>query len=261
MKKIFLLLILISVFIFTGCSLEPEEEKEIDVLKNAQERGKFIVGVSYESKPFGFLNEKNELDGFDIDIAKKIAKTILGDENAIEYVKTNGYDSISMVSAGKVDFLIASTTITPQRQITISFSNPYYTTGQVILVKKDSNIRTIKDLNKKRVIVKLNSTAEKTPRKLAPAARLLGFKTRQECYEAFKQGQADAMISDEALLKGFISENKDYKILPQKLSIEPYGIAMKNSNESITLKSQINNILNQMETDGSMKELKRKWNI
>ena len=260
MKKLLCLLFLISTLLLTACSLEPEE-KSIDVLKAAQDRGKFIVGVSKESKPFGFVNENGDLDGFDIDIAKRIAKSVFGNENAIEFVPTNGYDSISMVSAGKVDFLIATMTITPQRQLTINFSEPYYTAGQAILVKENSDINTIKDLNKKKVIIKLNSTSEKTPKKYAPAAILIGYKTRTQCYDAFKNGQADALISDDALLRGFTSENKGYKILSQRLTVEPYGIAVKNSQEAEAMKSQINKVLQQMKADGSYKELVQKWNI
>ncbi|MCR5261795.1 MAG: transporter substrate-binding domain-containing protein [Candidatus Gastranaerophilales bacterium] len=260
MKKVLILILMISVCFLTACSIEPEAD-EVDVLKAAQERGKFIVGVGYDSKPFGFLNEKNELDGFDIDIAKRIASSVLGSEKAIEYVEIKSGKAISSVSSGKVDFLVDAMTITPQRQITIAFSEPYYTTGQAMLVKKDSKINTVKDLNKKKVIVLLNTTSEQTPKKYAPAAILIGFKTREECFKALKNNEGEAMISDEALLKSFVTANPDYKILPQKLSVEPYGIAVKNTDEAKNLKKEIDAVLNQMKTDGSLEELKQKWNL
>lgn len=260
MKKLFCLLFIITVFILSGCALEPEQ-KTTDTLDAAKTRGKFIVGVSFDSKPFGYINSKGEPDGFDIDIAKYIAKSLLGDEKAIQFVETKGYNSISMVAAGQVDFLIAATTITPQRQLTVAFSEPYYTTGQAVLVPPNSKIVKPKDLNNKKVIVQLNSTAEKTPRKFAPSVILLGFKSHQLAFDEFKKGKGDAIISDEALLRGFIMDNPTYKILPFKLTIEPYGIVMKNTSESASLQTAINTLLQQMRTDGTLEKLKNKWKI
>ncbi len=261
MKKVLCLLLLAAVFVFSGCSKSQKKVEKTDLLQTAQERGKFIVGISFDSKPLCFLNQKKEPDGFEIDIVKRIAKDILGNEKAVEYVESNGYNSLSLVSTGKVDFLIDSTTITPQRELTTAFSEPYYTAGQAILVKQNSPINTVKDLNKRKVVIKLNSTAEQTPKKFAPAAILVGYKTTQETFEAFAQGEGDALISDDAILIGFTLEHKGYKILPQRLSIEPYGIAMKNTDDTVHLKSEINSVIKQMKADGSLNKLKEKWGL
>ena len=116
-------------------------------------------------------------------------------------------------------------------------------------------------MNNKKVIVLLNTTSEHTPKKFAPAAVLIGFKTREECFNALKKNEGEAMISDEALLKSFVSENPEYKILPQKLSVEPSGIAVKNTDEGRALKKEIDTVLKQMKADGSLDELKQKWNL
>ena len=83
----------------------------------------------------------------------------------------------------------------------------------------------------------------------------------KETFAAFAQGEGEALISDDAILKGFIIEHKGYKILPLKLSIEPYGIAMKNTENTIQLKSEINDVLKHMKADGSLNKLKEKWNL
>lgn len=259
MKKILCLLSIILLCFLTGCSLEPEQ-KEVDQLKAAQDRGKFIVGVSYDTKPFGFL-QNGQPAGFDVDIAKYIAKSILGKDNAIEFVETKGYDSISMVASGKVDFLIAATTITPQRQLTVDFSDPYYTTGQAILIAPNAKIVKIKDLNHKKVIVQLNSTAEKTQQTFAPQAITVKYKSHKIAFEEFKAGNGDAIISDEALLKGFVTNNPKFKILPFKLSIEPYGVVIKKMDDNNQLKTEINHALEKMKTDGTLSKLKEKWKI
>lgn len=261
MKKFLGILILFLIFIVSGCSLEPKNEKTQDILKSAQERGKFIVGVTLDAKPFGFKNNSGEPDGFDIDLAKIIAKNILGSEKAVEFIDISSNDSILAVATGKIDFLIAATTITPQRQILVNFSEPYFTSSQAILVPNNSKIQSIKDLNNKKIVVKLNSTAEKTPKKFAPAAILVGYKTRMEAFQAFKDGKGDAMISDNTLLSGFIMDNGGYKLLPYKLSVEPYGIAMQNTPEASDLKKYIDSVITQIKSDGTLNNLKKKWNV
>ncbi len=262
MKKIFCLLVFIAVIIFSGCSLEPKEEQAKDILQVAKERGYFIVAVSDDTKPFGYIDTKTGKSiGFEIDIAKKLALAQFGSEDKIQFIKSSGFEAIAMVSEGKVDFALSAITITPQRLMTIDFSTPYYLTGQAIIVKENSPIKTVKDLNKRKVLVRLTSTAEKTPKKFAPAAILVGYKTRQECYEAFTNGQAEAMISDESLLKGFLMDYKGYKILPQKLSEEYYGIAFKTTPEASGLKQFINSELEQMHIDKTLEKLKKKWNV
>jgi putative glutamine transport system substrate-binding protein len=260
MKKILILFILFAVFVVTGCSIEPED-KDIDVLQNAKDRGYFVVGVSHDSKPFSFLDDKGAPAGLDVDIAKRIAKTVFGDENKIQFKKTEGFRSVSLLTSGELDFILAAMTITPQRQLIVDFSDPYYYTGQAILVRANSNIRSPKDLNKKKVVVELNTTAEKTPKKFAPAAILMGYKTGED-FNAFSNGEGDALVSDEALLMGFLEDHPvGYKLLPQRLSIEPYGVAIKSTDGAASLKAVINNVLSEMKTDKSFDKLKEKWHL
>ncbi|MBQ2644974.1 transporter substrate-binding domain-containing protein [bacterium] len=254
------ILLLFSIIFFSGCN-NNDKNNQSDLLQTIKDRDSVKIGISFETKPLSFLNEKNEPDGFEVEIAKKIAKNILGTDTKIEYIETNGYNAISLVASGKVDFLISSTTITPQRKITTLFSEPYYIAGQAILVRQDSKIKGIKDLNRKKVIIHMNTTAESTIKKYAPGAIMVGFKSFKDCIQAFAEKQGEAFISDDALLIGTVLKNSDYKILPQRYTIESYGIAMKNSDESKTLLITINNILNQMKKDGSLDKLKEKWKL
>lgn len=261
MKKIFCLFLLVLIFVMTGCT-SRNDKKNLDRLETIREKGRLTVGVSYDSKPFGFLDKNGKLVGFEVDIAKNIAKFILGDENKIDFVETNSCSSISLVSSGEIDFIIAATTITPQRQLIVVFSEPYYTTGQAVLVPQNSKILRPKDLNHKNVIVQLNSTAEMTPKKVAPYVILMRYKSHELAFNDFKNGKGDAIISDEALLKGFLMDNPTgYKILPFKLSIEPYGVVIQNSPEASSLKMAVNNALGQMKSDGTLNKLKGKWGI
>jgi len=260
MKKLISLIILAALFILTGC-IDEVEEKKADILDLAKERGKFLVGVSSDSKPFCYLDNNNKFVGLDVDIAKRIAKNLLGNEEAVYFVDTRASDFISKINKGEIDFALAAITITPQRQMTIAFSDSYYTAGQAIAVKKDSKIRKVKDLNKKRVIVTLGSTSEKIPKKFAPACILLGFRNNNLAFDALLRGQGDAVVSDDTFLKGFIFDHPDYKILPFRLTVEQYGISFKNTEEATNLKAGINKTLREMRNDGSLEALKKKWHV
>ena len=156
--------ILILMSLLTGCG---EREKK-DLLKVVKSRGKIIAGVRYDTKPFGFINEKEEIKGFDVDLCREIAKRILGDENAIEFQQVTSSNRIFSITSGTVDFSAATMTITPKRQRIIDFSIPYYIAGQAIMVAKDSPIKSVSDLAGKKVIVVLGSTSEQNIREIVP---------------------------------------------------------------------------------------------
>ncbi len=258
MNKKFLCILSLCFVIFclTACTKEP---KQTDTLSNIIKRGKIIVGVKYDARPFGYLGKNGVPEGFDVDFAKQIAESILGDENKIEFKPVTSSNRILKLNRGDVDMLIATMTITKQRQSVVKFSDPYYFTGQSILVLKNSKISTISDLNGKKVIVVFGSTAEHNIRLLAPNAKIVGFKTYLSGFNALKLGMADAMVSDESILLGFSQNNKSVKLLPQKYTLEPYAVAFKKSPYSQNLVSKVNFIIADMKLNGKFNRLKRKW--
>lgn len=257
MKKTLLLaLSLFFLFFVTACN---KHENNIDTLSKIMQRGKVIIGVKYDAKPFGYLNDKEQLVGYDIDLARFVAKTILGDENKVEFKQVTPSNRILALNSGQVDMIIATMTITKQRQQIVDFSIPYYITGQSILVPRDSTINSISDLNGKKVIIVFGSTGEKQLRELAPEADIIGFKTYTSGYSALKQGRADAMISDNTILMGFAMADKSVKLLPGTYSKEPYAIAFKKDSSSVNLENKVNFILKNMKLDGELNRLKTKW--
>lgn len=239
-----------------GCSKKDENKDSLDkILKNK----KIVFGVKFDTKPFGFMNEKQELQGYDIDLAKYITKSILGDESKAEFKQVTPSNRILALNSGQVDMIIATMTITPQRQEVIDFSVPYYMAGQAILVPKDSDIKSVNDLNGKRVIIIFGSTAEKNLRMAAPDANILGFKTYTSGYSALKQDRADAMTSDDAILIGFAAADNSLKLLPKRYTKEPYAIAFKKGPESQRLQERVNFVLREMRSSGELIKLKSKW--
>ena len=127
--------LLIALAAFVAVNLAPVRAAETtpDAIKA---RGVLRVGVKYDAPPFGQLDPRtNQVTGFDIDIARAIAKTILGDENKVQLVQVTSANRIPQLQNGNIDLIIATMTITKDRLEQIDFSNVYYRAGQSLLVK------------------------------------------------------------------------------------------------------------------------------
>lgn len=255
-KKTLIFLFLSTILLFTGCT---QNNKNNDALDKILQRGKIIVGVKFDTKPFGYINENKQLTGFDIDLAKEISKSIFGEENKVEFKQVTPSNRILALDSGKIDMVIATMSITPQREQIVDFSIPYYMAGQAILVPKFSKITSLSDLNNKKAIVVFGSTAEKNLRLIAPEANIIGFKTYTSAYKALKEGKADAITSDDTILMGFAMNDSSVKLLPQRFTKEPYAIGFKKSETTDRLKKKINFILNEMYSSGELTRLKEKW--
>lgn len=256
MRKILSIITLCMLLFTAGCAKQNPVTSDLDrIIKN----DKIVVGVKYDTKPFGYIDENDQLQGFDVDLAKKIAKYILGDENKVEYKEVTTSSRLRAVNSGEVDMVIATMTITPLRAGIVDFSKPYYVAGQTVMVSEKSDIKSISDLKNKKVIIVFGSTAEQNLKLVAPDAKIVGFKTYTSAYNALKQGAADAMAADDTILLGFVSYDKDMRILPKRYTKEPYAIGFKKGIVSETLRSKVDFILNEMYKNGELKNLKSKW--
>lgn len=257
MRKFLLSLFTIAILcLTTACEANKQPDNLMDkIIQN----DKIVVGVKFDSKIFGFKDKSGNIEGFDIDLAKKIAKHILGDENKVEFVQVTPSSRILTLTSGKVDMVVATMSITPQRQHVVKFSTPYYIAGQALLTPKNSDIDGLTDLRNKKVIVVLGTTAERNIKLLVPASIIKGYKTDLEAYEALKAGKGDAFINDDTILAGLISDNPDMKILSKRYTQEPYAIAFRQDEESESLRLQVNHILEHLQMSGELNRLKNKW--
>lgn len=253
------LLILLLLPVLTSCNSETGNKS--DLLSAIRQRGKIIAGVKYDSKPFGYIDQDRKLKGFDVDMLREIAKRLLGNEDAIEFRQVTSSNRIFSLTAGEVDLVAATMTINPRRSQIIDFSTPYFQAGQAIMVLRNSKIRGAKDLNGKKVLVVLGSTSEKNLRLMAPKAKILGFRTYTDAYSALKAGRGDALTTDDAILYGFLAKDKSFKILEQRYSKEPYGIAFRKSANTKSFQKLVNDAVKEMMMDGTLRKLRRKWII
>lgn len=264
MKKfsIFLLLVL---FAIAGLQVlfnkSAEEFVEDDLYDEIIQRGKLIVGVHTDSKPYSFKNDKGELIGYDIELARYIAQYITKSPKNIEFVELDPSERLLKASTGEVDIALATITITPQREEVVSFSIPYDAAGQAVLVKSNSSIKALSDLSKQTVGVIFGTTAEKNLSNLVPTANLIGFKNYNDAFKALKMGDIDAITSDDTILSGLAYNDSTVKLLPKRYSYEPYGIAFKKGDSTVKLKEKLDFAIKDMQQKNVIARLKKHWKV
>src|SRR3954469_14509168 len=129
-----------------GCLAVPAlaQESQLDVVLK---RDKLIVGTYSTSPPLAYVDDKGELVGFEIDMAREIAKDLLGDPKKVEFVVLQSDGRFPAALSGKIDFGLCSTTITGDRAARIAFTRPYLDTGGSLIARKDAGIKSVQELN------------------------------------------------------------------------------------------------------------------
>ena len=217
-----------------------------------KEKGKLTCGVKFDVKGFGFRNPTNsQVEGFDADLCREIAKKIGVDAELIEAVSAN---RIPFLNERRVDLIISTFTINDDRKKQIDFSRPYYVAGQSILAKKsDTSITGVESLNGKKVCSATGSTSEKNVREKAPQAEMVLFPTYTEGALALNDGRCAAVSTDDVILFGLIDAYPDTELKGEPFTTENYGIGMKKG--STELKKLVDDELAAMDADGRFKAL------
>ena len=242
--------------------LPPKDEfAYTDLYDEILSRGKIKVGINTDSKPFGFINEKGEIVGYDVDLAKYIAQYIVKSPERLEIIPVTPSNRLIKASTGEVDIVISTVTITPQRQEVVSFSIPYDVAGQAVLVRSNSSIVSMSDLAGQTVGVIFGTTAEKNIKSLVPTANLRGFRSYQNAYKALKSGKINAITSDDTILSRFAIDDKSVKLLPKRYSNEPYGIAFRKGESTLKLKENLDFAIEDLQQKNVIPRLRKAWGI
>lgn len=257
MKKIVLALL----FLCLICCSCGKKSVINDDLTTITQRDRLIVGIRNDAPPFGFKDKNGFTVGYDADLARLIAKGILGDEKKVEFVPVTASNRIMKLNSGEVDCLIATMSITTQRQQFLNFSTPYYMAGQAILVRSSSKATSLRDFTDKKLIIVFGSTSEKNLRSNVPEVTVIGYKTYNDAYNALKNGKADGIVADDTVLLGFSTNDKSVKLLPKRYSKEPYAVVFRKDDASINFTNKVNYIVENLQSTGRLNRLQEKWKI
>jgi len=223
------------------------------VMGKAQSQGKLKIGVKADQPGLG-LQTGGQYTGFDIEVAKIIAKGLGVDAANIEWVTTVSANREPFIMNGTVDLVVATYTINDDRKTKVNFAGPYYVAGQDLLVPMTSDITGPESLAGKKVCSVTGSTPAKRIQDNYKDAALQLFDTYSKCVEALAGGSVDAVTTDDIILAGYASQPQyagKFKVIGKTFSSEPYGIGLKKDDKASC--DKINDLLKAAANDGSYK--------
>ena len=252
MKKLLVFLMMAVMacsMLVAGCGGSKEEKK-------AEPAKVLRVGTEPAFAPFEFPKEgSKELTGFDIELIQAIGKQ-MGSKVEISGM---GFDAlIPALNAGNIDAAIAGMTITEERKKAVSFSDPYYTSGLIVMVKKDNTaVKSVKDLEGKRIAVQIGTTGEMKARTVKNA-KVTTFNTQDEAALELKNGGVDAVIGDLPVMEYYLAKGGSQFAMTvgEKMEAEQYGIAFKKDSK---LAADINKAMAELKKNGEFDKIYKKW--
>lgn len=224
------------------------------LLDEIKERGVLRVGIHQNALPFSFLDASNQRKGIDIEIAKELAKSLLGDEQKIEWIEVRNQDRIPLLKEKRADIVIANFTKTQSRSRLVDFAQPYARANLSLVSKKSALVRSLTELEKQTVIVKKGSTAEKLFLDLYPLVVLHVVNDNQELFDALSSGKGVAAAHDNILLWGWLNKNTDFAISIPAINDESFIAPAVDKNQKDLL-TWVNQEMTQMKEDGRLKTI------
>ncbi len=260
LPRISLAIILLSCWVCASAIGADIELAKKSTLETILKRGALWVGFDSGYMPFEMTNQKGRYVGFDIDMAKEMAKAM-----GVKFVPINTAwdDIIPSLTTGKFDIIISGMTITQERNLKINFADPYIIVGQTILINKKhaGKIKSYKDLNDSRYIVTSQSstTGETAVKILIPKCIYKSFKTENEAASEVLNGKADAFVYDLPFCAVIMAMQGKGKLffLDTPFTYEPLAWAIKKGDPDFM--NWLNNFLRQIKNDGRYDKIYNKW--
>jgi putative glutamine transport system substrate-binding protein len=227
-------------------------------LEKILQADKITIGVKNDVPQFGVKNPtNNQVEGFEVDLAKYVGLRLLGDANKANLVEALNANRVPMLDGDKADLIISQMTITPERRQQVLFTDVYYIGQLRILAKKDTQIANAGDLGGMKVCTSAGSTAIPVIQTKAPTATIVSLKSNTECFDAVSDGRVDAEVADDSSLVGFIVKDPRLELKGEPLAEAPYGAAAKKGNEPLV--DAVNKIIEDYKSSGQWKQSYSKW--
>lgn len=268
MKKITALLMaaLLGVSALAGCGTQKVEQTNTGAdtsLEDIKAKGVIKLGLDADFAPMGFTDEDGNIVGFDIDLANAAAEK-MGVE--IEPIPIN-WDSKSMeLSSKNIDVIWNGFSISEERKKEVLFTDAYLTTGQVIVVPADSDIKSKADLAGKKIALQDGSTSESALVADTETYAAIGeenvskFKENTLVLLEVESGRADAAVIDEVYVRYYLAKEgmtDKFTVLDEQLAPEDYGVGCRL--EDVSFANALNDAINACIEDGTATQISEKW--
>jgi glutamate transport system substrate-binding protein len=237
-----------------GTTNEGASFAEGTTMARLKEAGAVTVGTKFDQPLFGLKNLEGKPEGFDVEIAKLIAGEMGIAADKVNFIEAVSANREPFIQQDKVDFVVATYTINDKRKEVVDFAGPYYEAGQDIMVAKGNPeaIKGPEDLAGKKVCSVTGSTPAENIRTNYPDAQLTEFDVYSKCAEALKNGQVQAVTTDNVILLGLISQDPEaFELVGKPFTKEPYGIGLKKGDTEF--RNFINDTLDKIYQDGRWK--------
>jgi glutamate transport system substrate-binding protein len=221
-------------------------------MKELADSGKITIGVKFDQPGLGFKGAAdNEPAGFDVEMAKILAGSLGIKDSDITWKETISDNREPFLKSGEVDLVVATYSITDDRRKIVGQAGPYYVTGQQLLVKKGSDIKSVADIKGKEVCSVTGSTSLDNVEQKGAKPR--GFDTYSECRDQVLDGTVGAMTTDGSILLGYAAQNPDeLEVVGDPFSEERYGIGFNKDHPEMC--QWINDTIQKSFDDGNWKK-------
>ncbi|AWB84700.1 glutamate ABC transporter substrate-binding protein [Corynebacterium liangguodongii] len=239
-------------------SLRPDDAQPAERVPEVLGRGRIVVGVDQSQYLLSYRDvTAGDLRGFEIDLAREIARDIFGDPEKVDFRFVGSSTRAHALETGDVDIVIRTMSITPERLARVDFSIPYLTSTVRLLVPKDRGIAGAEDLHGKTVCVVDGSNLVQLARGIAPDSPILRTRTWADCLMASQQFHADAVLADDAILAGMIAQDPYTEILPQRFGSQQYFVGVPKGQDGMT--RQVNATIERLRRDGTWDAMYGRW--
>lgn len=245
----------------TASSLRPSGPPQVtsgSFMAKIRARGYLIAGVDQSTYHFGFLNPlNNQIEGFDIDMVRAVAKAIFGNSNpgTVHFKAISDAQRIPDVGNGTVDIVAHTMTITCDRLKLVDFSSVYFEAAQRVLVLKSSKAKSLDDLHGQKVCATSGSDSVDRIKEHHAIAVEVPYWT--DCLVLLQQGDVVAISTDDSILDGLAAQDPWTMIIGPQLTKEPYGLAISKQHPDFV--RFVNAVLQQLRTDGQWKSIYTRW--
>lgn len=241
-------------------SLVASPPAESATFKEIQQRGRLVVAVKDNLRPLGFRDTTGNLQGLEIEIAKRLGQELLGKAEAVELQPVKNVDRLNLVMENKVDLAIARVTQNESRLRIVDLSRPYYIDG-TSLITKEASVQKVSDLATKAIAVLKSSNTIAVIKYALPKSKLVGVNSYDEARILLEKGGASAFAADASVLTGWVQNYPQYRLLPSKLSSEALCIVMPKGLQYTELQDRVNQAIANWQASGWLAQRVAAWGL
>ena len=206
-------------------------DSRVRTLQDIKDSGTLVIGVFSDKKPFGYVDENGDYQGYDVYFARRLAQD-LGVE--LKLVSVDAPNRVEYLTSAKVDIILANFTVTPARAEVVDFALPYMKVALGVVSPDSALITTPEQLAGKTLIVSKGTTAETYFAENHPEVRLLKFDTYTEAFNALLDGRGDALSTDNTEVLAWALENPGFTVGIESLgSLDTIAPAVQKGNDTV----------------------------